>query len=573
MSEKQAIGILLCCNKEDVDQNIAVLKTLNPPQGWSVEIQIIAASCSYAGAYQQWMVQKPADIRLYLKGRLQMLHPNLLQQVLDVFRDYPKAGIWGLIGSELPLTGDYTQSRSRYGVHYYLKEDPEGNSSVGLSPDHRKVPILAQTVDILDSAFLVTRVDLPWDDGVGDWFFTAAQCCKMKDAGYQVIVPQQWNGAWAAFSSPSDYETAAESPQYGQDLPVFLGKYHPHCQPLVSILIPTYNQPVFFRDALESALAQDYGNIEVLVGDDSTDDRTERLIQPYLHEYPFLSYFRHGKPLGGHGRKNLDFLMDRAQGTYIQYLFHDDLLTPAKIRRMMEYYKRDLEQEIGLISSCRNLIDENCRIVTCTPWMSDHDLILPGEQVGRRMLTVQYNFLGEQTTVLLRKESLRLASKGKYRTGYFFDVLDPSMGDVSTFLQVLRNKECVFIKDPMSSFRRHPGQNTHVYDIHISACMDWIGFAVNAWLHDCYIHTGEELWQTLQHAARFLAVRPPDQPEPEEVMGKWEECRAIYSAINEDNKALAIHLLILYTLGHALDPDEIRSRCRFDACTGMWGKR
>ena len=53
-------------------------------------------------------------------------------------------------------------------------------------------------------------------------------------------------------------------------------------KPLVSILIPTYNKPEFFEQALCSALGQTYQNIEVIVCDNSTDGRTERLIQCYF---------------------------------------------------------------------------------------------------------------------------------------------------------------------------------------------------------------------------------------------------------------------------------------------------
>ena len=44
--------------------------------------------------------------------------------------------------------------------------------------------------------------------------------------------------------------------------------------PLVSIMIPTYNRPNYFRETIESALAQTYPNIEIIVCDNSTDERT-----------------------------------------------------------------------------------------------------------------------------------------------------------------------------------------------------------------------------------------------------------------------------------------------------------
>ncbi|MGM2833869.1 glycosyltransferase family 2 protein, partial [Bacillus cereus group sp. Bce025] len=63
--------------------------------------------------------------------------------------------------------------------------------------------------------------------------------------------------------------------------------------PLVSILIPTYNRPHYFKIALESALAQTYSNIEIIVGDDSTNNETEKLIyRDYLHKHKHITYIR-----------------------------------------------------------------------------------------------------------------------------------------------------------------------------------------------------------------------------------------------------------------------------------------
>ena len=67
--------------------------------------------------------------------------------------------------------------------------------------------------------------------------------------------------------------------------------------PLVSILIPTYNRPHYFKIALESALAQTYSNIEIIIGDDSTNDETETLIhEQYLPHYKNVTYIRNTPP-------------------------------------------------------------------------------------------------------------------------------------------------------------------------------------------------------------------------------------------------------------------------------------
>ena len=51
--------------------------------------------------------------------------------------------------------------------------------------------------------------------------------------------------------------------------------------PLVSIMIPTYNRPELFEKTLQSALAQSYEHIEILVNDNSTNEDTNSLIRKY----------------------------------------------------------------------------------------------------------------------------------------------------------------------------------------------------------------------------------------------------------------------------------------------------
>ncbi|MGR5989353.1 glycosyltransferase family 2 protein [Bacillus paranthracis] len=58
--------------------------------------------------------------------------------------------------------------------------------------------------------------------------------------------------------------------------------------PLVSVLIPTYNRPNYFKIALDSVLAQEYPNIEIIITDDSTNDETYSIVAPLIK-----SFFKH----------------------------------------------------------------------------------------------------------------------------------------------------------------------------------------------------------------------------------------------------------------------------------------
>ena len=60
---------------------------------------------------------------------------------------------------------------------------------------------------------------------------------------------------------------------------------------LVSIMIPTYERPRMFEEALKSALAQTYPHVEIIVCDNSRDERTAELMEKYLTD-PRVKYVR-----------------------------------------------------------------------------------------------------------------------------------------------------------------------------------------------------------------------------------------------------------------------------------------
>ncbi|MCC2463191.1 glycosyltransferase, partial [Bacillus mobilis] len=92
--------------------------------------------------------------------------------------------------------------------------------------------------------------------------------------------------------------------------------------PLVSVLIPTYNRPDYFEKALCSVLQQTYSNIEIIVGDDSTNDETENVLQKYLFDHSNIIYIKNRSTLGQF--ENALMLFNEANGEYINFLMDDD---------------------------------------------------------------------------------------------------------------------------------------------------------------------------------------------------------------------------------------------------------
>ncbi|MGE5805955.1 MAG: glycosyltransferase, partial [Ignavibacteria bacterium] len=66
--------------------------------------------------------------------------------------------------------------------------------------------------------------------------------------------------------------------------------------PFVSVLVPARNEEVNIRNCITSLLKQDYPNYEVIVLNDSSDDKTDEILNMIKSEYPELKIL-HGKPL------------------------------------------------------------------------------------------------------------------------------------------------------------------------------------------------------------------------------------------------------------------------------------
>ena len=123
---------------------------------------------------------------------------------------------------------------------------------------------------------------------------------------------------------------------------------------LVSILIPTCNQPEFFEQALCSALRQTYQNIEVIVCDNSTDVRTEKVIQRYRSDTR-LRYVRNS--IARTKEENFMPFEHLVHGEYIQWLMHDDILVMNKIARMVDILQG--RSDVTLVTSQRAIIDQD----------------------------------------------------------------------------------------------------------------------------------------------------------------------------------------------------------------------
>lgn len=100
----------------------------------------------------------------------------------------------------------------------------------------------------------------------------------------------------------------------------------------ISICVPTYNRPELIVACLDSCLAQTYGNIEILIGDDSSDSRTQQLVATRYKSDPRIHYTTNQPALGQ--ARNVASLFERASGDRIVLIHDDDLLAIDAVEKL-----------------------------------------------------------------------------------------------------------------------------------------------------------------------------------------------------------------------------------------------
>jgi len=271
-------------------------------------------------------------------------------------------------------------------------------------------------------------------------------------------------------------------------------------QHLISILIPTYNAPEYFRIALESARAQTYAPIEIIVCDNSTDDRTERLMQSYADDAR-IRYVRNRTAKTK--EENFAPFEQLVRGDYIQWLMHDDVLKPEKLAKMAAIL--DTHPEVTLVSSQRDIIDASGQPLAshlrAHRAIAGEYEIFPGEEQGNMLLRSVGNYIGEPSAVLFRRRDLAHPYYHAESRGY------KRLSDVAMWLELMEKGDLCLFREPLSSYRRHDDQEGQQPDVVLESRCEWLRLMQEYWQRRVFLHTRKEYeacLRTLLQDARNL---------------------------------------------------------------------
>lgn len=271
-------------------------------------------------------------------------------------------------------------------------------------------------------------------------------------------------------------------------------------EPLVSIVIPAYN-PRFFELALASALGQDYGNLEILVCDDSAGEAIGRVCERRRDDR--VEYVRNPANLGFAG--NFTQCFRRARGEYLKFLNDDDVLDPSCVSRMVAEFGIHGDR-VTLVTSRRRLIDAHGAALPDGPANKPPVAVtgfLDGRALANAVLVRSVNVIGEPTTVMFRKRDVEIADDNLFMlngVGY------TCFADLSLWLRLLGKGGAVYIVEPLSFCRIHAGQEQRKPSVAI-ACLTERFHLVAAGVHLGFLDTPDLYARAMRTVARMFRAR------------------------------------------------------------------
>ncbi|REG91485.1 glycosyltransferase family 2 protein [Algoriphagus antarcticus] len=207
--------------------------------------------------------------------------------------------------------------------------------------------------------------------------------------------------------------------------------------PMVSIVMATYNGEKFLREQIESILSQSYYPFEFIVFDDCSTDGTPGILEVYQNQGK-LRFFRNESNIGY--VRNFEKAIYAAQGDLIALADQDDVWIPSKLDRLT----RQIGQHL-LIHSDARLIDENGVKLDCSLEESARKMTIP-----QNMTEAILNGFVTGCTCLFKRQLLDLAlpfPDKLYIHDKWLGVLAFSKGGLT------------YLKEPLTDYRQHVQNN------------------------------------------------------------------------------------------------------------------
>jgi glycosyltransferase involved in cell wall biosynthesis len=225
-------------------------------------------------------------------------------------------------------------------------------------------------------------------------------------------------------------------------------------RPLVSICIPTRNAERWIGGAIESALAQTWSELELVIADNASSDLT----LPVARSFSDPRVRIEANPVDVGAIRNHNRTIDLARGAYVKFLHADDTLAPTCVEEMVTLAMED--PRMGLVFSRRDVLVEGDDTAWATTYAAPHESFssLERDNNGRRLFRelldacFEHNWIGEPSAVMVTRRALEVSG--------LFNIHLRQRADLDLWARIMIAHRVGFIDKPLCVYRHHSGSVT-----------------------------------------------------------------------------------------------------------------
>lgn len=126
-------------------------------------------------------------------------------------------------------------------------------------------------------------------------------------------------------------------------------------QELISVIVPIYNTDLFLERCVDSILNQTYENLEIILVNDGSTDRSGKICDNYINKDARVKVI-HKKNGGASTARNTG--LQAANGVYIGFVDSDDYIS----LNMYEEMVQNIEQDVDIVTCVTVIVSENNKI-------------------------------------------------------------------------------------------------------------------------------------------------------------------------------------------------------------------
>jgi len=200
---------------------------------------------------------------------------------------------------------------------------------------------------------------------------------------------------------------------------------------VVSIVIPAYNHAGYLAEAIDSVLAQDYPNIELIVLDDGSTDETSDVLKRYGDAFRWETHTNMGQA------NTLNKGWNMARGEVLSYLSADDALFPDAVSRSLAFLQDDV-----VLTYC------------------DFNLFDPASKVIRKVSAPDFNYAEMFGQLVCHPGPGVFFTKAAFLAAGGWNSSFRQMPDYDYWLRLGRHGRFVRVPELLASFRVHEASQT-----------------------------------------------------------------------------------------------------------------